>query len=166
MPLAALFILFEAIVYDPTSPESKGNLFFLDMAAGYFSRLEYDSGGSVPSSIFSEFTFLARKFIREEQNTSRSVGPELTNVRTEINGPSFQVPPADIVCILTSSHHRSFITEADKILCNSSWPRLYINRTVVARSTIQIVPSPKVDIVLLGTIRLLLTLWIYSILCY
>lgn len=123
MPLAALFILFESTVYDPINSESKNNLFFLDMAAGYFSRLEYDSGGSVHGSIFSEFTFLARKFIHEEQNTNRSVGPEVTiegtdsgpsqNVPVEMNGASSQVTSADIVRILTFNDNRNLTTEAN-----------------------------------------------------
>lgn len=49
---------------------------------------------------------------------------------------------------------------------NSSCPRLYTDRPVVAKSSIRIVRSPKVDIVFQGTIRLSLTLWTYLILCY
>jgi hypothetical protein len=107
MPLAAMFILFESVVRDPTHNESNHNLLFLDMAAGYFGRLEYESGGSVEGSIFSEFTFLARNFVRKEQNVNRLVSSdarvESTNagpshsVPVDVNGVSSRVPPSHII---------------------------------------------------------------------
>jgi hypothetical protein len=104
MPLAAMFILFESVVRDPTHNESNHNLLFLDMAAGYFGRLEYESGGSLEGSIFSEFTFLARDFVRKEQNINRSVGSD-ARVESTNAGPSHnvsvdvssRVPPSHII---------------------------------------------------------------------
>ncbi|TVY48402.1 putative transcriptional regulatory protein [Lachnellula occidentalis] len=86
MPLAAMFILFESVVHDdPTSTDTKHNLFFLDMAAGYFSRLDYDSGGSFHGSIFSEFTFFARLFVYKELNIDRSANPDITTGSTNFD---------------------------------------------------------------------------------
>ncbi|KAF2179589.1 hypothetical protein K469DRAFT_730588 [Zopfia rhizophila CBS 207.26] len=62
MPLAALFILFDFVVHNPTHPETRACLAYLDIAAGYFSRLEFASGGSCPSSLLSEFTYIARQY--------------------------------------------------------------------------------------------------------
>jgi len=99
MPLAAMFILFESIVHDPTHQNSKENLLFLDIATGYFGRLEYESGGSIEGSIFSEFTFLARDFVRKEEKNKRSVTSNVTNaapsrgVPVDINGVSSQDSP-------------------------------------------------------------------------
>jgi hypothetical protein len=107
MPLAAMFILFESVVRDPTHNESNHNLLFLDMAAGYFGRLEYESGGSLEGSIFSEFTFLARDFVRKEQKINRSVDSDARvestnagpshNVPVNVNGVSSRVPPSHII---------------------------------------------------------------------
>jgi len=107
MPLAAMFILFESVVRDPTHNESNHNLLFLDMAAGYFGRLEYESGGSLEGSIFSEFTFLARDFVRKEQKINRSVDSDVRvestnagpshNVPVDINDVSSRVPPSHII---------------------------------------------------------------------
>jgi hypothetical protein len=115
MPLAAMFILFESVVRDPTYNESNNNLLFLDMAAGYFGRLEYESGGSLQGSVFSEFTLLARDFVRKEQKINRSVDLDISvestnarlshNVPVDINGVSSRVPPPHIIssfCLIIS----------------------------------------------------------------
>jgi len=73
MPLSALFILFDLVIHNPTHPETRNNLAFLDVAAGYFSRLEYATGGSLPSSLLSEFAHIARQYVRDVQ--SRLPGP-------------------------------------------------------------------------------------------
>ena len=104
MPLAAMFILFELLVHDdPTCTDIKHNLFSLDKAVGYFSRLDYDSGCSFRGSMFSEFILFARLFVYKEQNTHRSVNPNITAGSNNpdhlhytplgINGTSSQVSP-------------------------------------------------------------------------
>jgi hypothetical protein len=109
MPLAAMFILFESIVHNPTQSDSKDNLLFLDIASGYFGRLEYESSGSLQGSIFSEFSLLAREFVRRGQNTkgpaSSSAEAEsgiATVSHTSPNGSAhgdFHIPPPDTVRI-------------------------------------------------------------------
>lgn len=98
MPLAAMFILFESTVLNLPNPETRENLLFLDTAAGYFGRLEYDTGGALQGSIFSEITLIAREFVQKEQQQkqSRSLFPwydtEITN-GTNIAPPSPPPPP-------------------------------------------------------------------------
>jgi hypothetical protein len=72
VPLSALFILFDFVVHNPTHPETATNLALLDVAAGYFSRLEYATGGSLPSSLLSDFAHIARQFVRDVQSGQRS----------------------------------------------------------------------------------------------
>ncbi|KAH8435145.1 uncharacterized protein LDX57_012774 [Aspergillus melleus] len=65
-----MFILFDFVVHNPTHSETSSNLALLEVAGGHFSRLEYVTGGSLPSSILAEFAYLARTFVRshEQQN--------------------------------------------------------------------------------------------------
>ncbi|KAL1990980.1 hypothetical protein VTN49DRAFT_5484 [Thermomyces lanuginosus] len=71
IPLSALFILFDFVVHNPTHPETGTNLALLDVAAGYFSRLEYATGGSLPSSLLSDFSHIARQYVRDVQSSGR-----------------------------------------------------------------------------------------------
>lgn len=73
IPLSALFILFDFVVHNPSHPETNTNLALLDVAAGYFSRLEYATGGSLPSSLLSDFAHIARQFVRDVQSGKRVV---------------------------------------------------------------------------------------------
>lgn len=76
MPLSALFVLFDFVVHNPYHPESSTNLTFLDVVGAYFTRLEYSTGGSLPSSLVAEFALIARQFIRDIQlsNSNRNGG--------------------------------------------------------------------------------------------
>lgn len=65
MPLSALFILFDFVVHNPSHPETQSNLSLLGIAAGYFYRLEYASGGSLPSSLLSDFAHIARQYVQD-----------------------------------------------------------------------------------------------------
>lgn len=64
LPLSALFILFDLVIHNPTHPETASNLALLEVAGGHFSRLEYATGGSLPSSVLAEFAYIARTFVR------------------------------------------------------------------------------------------------------
>ncbi|KAJ9266328.1 transcriptional regulator family: Fungal Specific TF [Paecilomyces variotii] len=81
MPLSALFILFDFVVHNPNHRETRSNLALLDVAAGYFSRLEYATGGSLPSSLLSDFAHIARQFVRDVQSRN-SNGGQGTTTRT------------------------------------------------------------------------------------
>ncbi|CAH0020600.1 unnamed protein product [Clonostachys rhizophaga] len=68
IPLAALFVLFDSVVHNPRQPETYSNLALLDMAAGHFSRLEYCSNGTLPGSLISEFSHVARTYVNGIQS--------------------------------------------------------------------------------------------------
>lgn len=63
IPLSALFVLFDIVINNPRQPDTYSNLALLDMAAGHFSRLEYRSHGTLPGSLISEFSHIARNYV-------------------------------------------------------------------------------------------------------
>ncbi|KAG8354237.1 hypothetical protein FVEN_g7812 [Fusarium venenatum] len=77
IPICALFVLFDHVISDPKSPDTRSNLALLDIAGGHFSRIEFASGGSLPGSLISEFTYIAREYIN--QLTSRGMLNESQN---------------------------------------------------------------------------------------
>ncbi|RAO66372.1 uncharacterized protein BHQ10_002384 [Talaromyces amestolkiae] len=85
MPLSALFVLFDFVVHNPYHPESSTNLTFLDVVGAYFTRLEYSTGGSLPSSLVAEFALIARQFIRDIQlgNSNRN-GSAIANTQYQL----------------------------------------------------------------------------------
>lgn len=102
MPLSALFILFDFVVHNPNHRETRSNLALLDVAAGYFSRLEYATGGSLPSSLLSDFAHIARQFVRDVQSRNSNGGqgtttrtperPVQMNAIDSANNPSTFIP--------------------------------------------------------------------------
>lgn len=77
VPVIALFTLFELVIFNPKHPETRGNLALLDVAGGYFSRLEYASNVSLPSSLVSEFAYIAREYVNNyhRSDVTPGVGP-------------------------------------------------------------------------------------------
>jgi hypothetical protein len=67
IPLTALFVLFDIVVHDPSSPDTPSNLALLDIGGGYFSRIEYASGNTLPGSLISEFAHIARDYVNDFQ---------------------------------------------------------------------------------------------------
>ncbi|CAI0643284.1 unnamed protein product, partial [Colletotrichum noveboracense] len=65
MPLSALFILFDFIIYNPLHPDVRSNLTLLDIAVGHFSLLDHASDGSLPGIHRSEFSHIARRYVHE-----------------------------------------------------------------------------------------------------
>lgn len=63
-PLAAFLVLFDLVIDNPTHPEISANLAVLDVGSGHFSGLEYASQGTLPGSIASELTQIARAYVR------------------------------------------------------------------------------------------------------
>lgn len=60
------------IVHHPHQNETASNLALLDIAAGHFSRLEYRSGGTLPGSLISEFSHIARHYVNEAKSYDAS----------------------------------------------------------------------------------------------
>lgn len=59
-------MLFDLVIDNPTHPETAANLALLDVGSGHFSGLEYASQGTLPGSLASEFTQIARAYVREK----------------------------------------------------------------------------------------------------
>ncbi|KAF4451297.1 hypothetical protein F53441_5718 [Fusarium austroafricanum] len=65
IPACATFVLFDHVISNPMSPDTRSNLALLDIAGGHFARIEFASGGSLPGSLLSEFTYIAREYINQ-----------------------------------------------------------------------------------------------------
>jgi len=71
MPLSALFVLFDFVVHNPTHKETESNLAFLDVAAGYFSRLNVASNNTLPGSLVAKFSHMARQYVEDFQSPNQ-----------------------------------------------------------------------------------------------
>ncbi|KAI1845490.1 hypothetical protein JX266_008348 [Neoarthrinium moseri] len=79
IPCSATFILFDFIIHNPTHPETEANLTLLDMAAGYFGRLQYATGGDFPAHLMSGFAQIATDFVRRTRFESSKATPIAVN---------------------------------------------------------------------------------------
>lgn len=95
LPLTAMFILFDFVIHNPAHPETSSNLALLEVAGGHFSRLEYVTGGSLPSSILAQFAYLARTYVRSYQCQKEDDEAMHNTVATSFadQGPSFASGP-------------------------------------------------------------------------
>ncbi|KAN0096609.1 Fungal specific transcription factor domain containing protein [Hyaloscypha variabilis] len=101
IPLSALFILFDFVVHNPTHPDTKSNLSLLGVAAGYFCRLEYASGGSLPSSLLSDFAYIARQYVQDLESklkagTAGAADVDRSLGQSSIIGSAPQSPPLSV----------------------------------------------------------------------
>ena len=75
----ALFVLFDLVIHNPTHQETRNNLALLDVAGGYFSRIQYASGGTLPGSLITDFAYIAREHannaLRGAEGTAQSSIP-------------------------------------------------------------------------------------------
>ncbi|KAG5746586.1 hypothetical protein H9Q70_010721 [Fusarium xylarioides] len=76
IPLCALFLLFDHVISNPKSSDTRSNLALLNIAGGHFSRLEFASGGTLPGSLISEFTYIAREYINQCDNQDSLKGAQ------------------------------------------------------------------------------------------
>ncbi|KAI9045442.1 Zn(II)2Cys6 transcription factor [Aspergillus affinis] len=100
IPLVALFILFDFVVHNPLHPETKTNLFMMDIASGHFNLVEHASNGSLPSSGVSEFSHIARQYVRDfpansAQERTGDQGPTQNSTNGRIVPMSNQKNPSD-----------------------------------------------------------------------
>ncbi|KAH7165896.1 hypothetical protein EDB81DRAFT_780638 [Dactylonectria macrodidyma] len=65
IPLFALFVLFDEVISDPKHKDTASNLALLDIAGGHFSRIEYESDGTLPGSLIAEFAKIAREYVND-----------------------------------------------------------------------------------------------------
>ena len=62
MPMTALFILFDFIIHNPAHVDAGSSIVLLESVTGYFSALEYATGGYLPGSMLMQFASIARAF--------------------------------------------------------------------------------------------------------
>jgi len=86
MPLAATFILFDFVVHNPIHPKTRKNLSFLDMSAGYFSRMEMTTDGNVPCCTIAEFSHIARRNVSAIQTSRNQQGHHSTSGNAKGSG--------------------------------------------------------------------------------
>lgn len=119
LPLPALFILFNVVVHNPANPGNKSNLSLLGVAAGYFCRLEYSSGGFLPSSIMSGFPNMARTYIKDLKSEpgddiEQTLGVNLSPRNHSVLDSDLQSLPQSTSVILQNS---SFLPRKNNRCC-------------------------------------------------
>ena len=80
MPLAAMFILFDFVIHNPTHPETRNNLVLLQAGSGYLSMIDYESKGSLPGSIVAEFAHIAEEYVQQVSKAEPSSATVPANV--------------------------------------------------------------------------------------
>jgi hypothetical protein len=64
IPLSAFLSLFHLVIDNPTHTETRDNLNFLDIAAGYFRRLEYVTRQDFPFSVLPKLASIAHEYVQ------------------------------------------------------------------------------------------------------
>ncbi|KAE8379058.1 fungal-specific transcription factor domain-containing protein [Aspergillus bertholletiae] len=64
VPISAMFVIFDFIVFNPLHPETEFNLALMDVAVTYFLRLETVTEASFRSSKLADFAHISNDFIQ------------------------------------------------------------------------------------------------------
>lgn len=64
IPLSAFLSLFHLVIDNPRHAETRDNLNFLEIAAGYFRRLEYVTRQDFPFSVFPKLASIVQEYVR------------------------------------------------------------------------------------------------------
>jgi hypothetical protein len=64
IPLSAFLSLFHLVIDNPRHVETRDNLNFLDVAAGYFRRLEYVTKQDFPFSVFPKLASIVQEYVQ------------------------------------------------------------------------------------------------------
>ena len=64
IPLSAFLSLFHLVIDNPRHAETRDNLNFLEIAAGYFRRLEYVTKQDFPFSVFPKLASIVQEYMR------------------------------------------------------------------------------------------------------
>lgn len=90
VPISAMFVIFDFIVFNPLHPETEFNLALMDVAAAYFLRLESATEASLSSSKLTGFAHIASDFI---QNSLYGQPPSRSEPQSDfLTMPREQVP--------------------------------------------------------------------------
>jgi hypothetical protein len=91
-----MFILFDFVIHNPMHVETDTNLGLLDIAAGYYGRLQYATGGSFPSMLMSGFSHIATDFVRRTRAESGLSAPASEMVTRSAPIMSERIAPAPL----------------------------------------------------------------------
>ncbi|KAI3572434.1 hypothetical protein IWW34DRAFT_891967 [Fusarium oxysporum f. sp. albedinis] len=75
MPQSALFLLFDFIIEHPLDSEARHNLSYIQLAASYFTRLQFATKNDIDGTIPAEFLQIATKFV-EDMAISQASGTQ------------------------------------------------------------------------------------------
>ncbi|KAF5656560.1 hypothetical protein FHETE_10944 [Fusarium heterosporum] len=104
-PLCALFVLFDQVICNPKSPDTRSNLALLDIAGGHFARIEFASRGSLPGSLISEFTYIAREYVNQLGSFDVLDGSQFSLQATDQNIAPPVITDALGMPVTTSQNH-------------------------------------------------------------
>lgn len=97
MPMVAVFILFELVIHNPVHRETTTNLAYLDLASGYFIRMQMTQGADRDvSKSMTQLIQLARDFVQPSRQTN-----------THAEEPEHQVEPISTISPYDSNLHGS-----------------------------------------------------------
>lgn len=116
------------MILNPRHHETRGNLALLDVAGGYFSRLEYASHGSLQSSLVSEFAYIAREYVNNLQKK------ETTECQPLVQGQN----SASATATATASALRSSCVEEQQV---GTAPQLQLQDMTMASSLSPLMPN-------------------------
>lgn len=88
MPITALFILFDFIIYIPVYVDTSSSLVLVKSATGYFSALEYTTGGYLLGSMLMQFASIARGFYSSPPATQvNDISSASSDIDTAVERP-------------------------------------------------------------------------------
>jgi hypothetical protein len=90
MPMVAMFIIFDFIIYNPLHTEARKNLAYLDIVSAHYARLDLASQGTLHDDVVAEFTSIARAYVNETSaaRDNRTKDAAIGNGPNEVMVPS------------------------------------------------------------------------------
>jgi len=95
MPMVAMFIVFDFVIYNPLHAEARKNLAYLDIVSAHYARLDLASQGTLHDSMVAEFTSIARTYVNESSaaRDNRASSAAMGNDLDEVLIPSYSSEP-------------------------------------------------------------------------
>ncbi|KAK3640783.1 hypothetical protein LTR56_011660 [Elasticomyces elasticus] len=90
MPMVAMFIIFDFVIYNPVHAETRKNLAYLDIVSAHFARLDLASQGTLHDAMVAEFTSVARRYV-DKMTAARDSHPKDAAINFETN-ETFEAP--------------------------------------------------------------------------
>lgn len=95
MPMVAMFIVFDFVIYNPLHAEARKNLAYLDIVSAHYARLDLASQGTLHDSMVAEFTSIARTYVNESSaaRDNRANNAAMGNDLDEVLIPTYSSEP-------------------------------------------------------------------------